>query len=299
MVRAGITMFAGSGVLALLPALARSLSTSPTVFGVLLGCFGTGAVLGGIAMPAARSRWSLEAVAAGAVVILGTMIVSAGVAHHLALLAMIMLVAGGGWIVFISLVGALVQALAPDWARARVLAVFVLLTQGGLAAGSAVWGATATRLGLSTALLIAGISTIVTVVLGRVAELPETTVDMTPWNHWRLPAIVQNQASAQERGPVLVTVRYRVSQEHAIEFLAAMRTIGLIRRRDGASQWDLFRDVEQADAYLETFMVTSWAEHVRQHGRFTRGDEAAEARVRELVEEEPTIRHLVHADLNR
>jgi MFS family permease len=299
MVRAGVTMFAASGLLALLPSVARTLSNSPTVFGVLLGCFGAGAVLGGLAMQPARARWSLERVAAGAVATLGATIVAAAIVHNIVALALLMLVAGGGWIVFISLVSALVQSLAPDWARARVLAVFILIFQGGLAAGSAVWGALATRTNLSTTLLVAGLSTIATIVLGRIARLPETTADLTPWNHWRLPAIVQEEASALEHGPVLVTVRYRVRPEHAHEFLRALRKIGHIRRRDGASWWGVFRDLEHADdAYLETFLVTSWAEHVRQHERFTRGDEAAEARIRELVEEEPAIRHLIHADIS-
>jgi MFS family permease len=298
MLRAGTTMFAASSVLALLPSMARTLSNSPTVFGVLFGCFGAGAVLGGLVMQPARRRWSLEGVAAGAVVILGIAIIAAGVVRHLALLSIVLLVAGGGWLVFISLISALVQTLAPDWARARVLAIFILIFQGGLAAGSAVWGVVATRTSLSMALLVAGLSTIVTIVLGRIRMLPETTADMTPWNHWRLPAIVAEEATALEHGPVLITVRYRVRADHASEFLSAMQKIGRIRRRDGASWWGVFRDLEDADAYLETFLVTSWAEHMRQHERFTRGDHAAEARVRELVQEAPVIRHLVHADMS-
>ena len=56
----------------------------------------------------------------------------------------------------ISLVTALIQSLAPDWVRARVLAVFMLVFQGGLAAGSALWGAVAARAGIQHALLWAG-----------------------------------------------------------------------------------------------------------------------------------------------
>lgn len=298
MLRAGVTMFAASGLLALLPTLARTLSTRPTVFGLLLGSFGTGAVFGGLVMPPARRRWSLEGVASAAVVILGATILAAGLVRNLGLLAIVMFVAGGGWLVFISLIGALVQTLAPDWARARVLAVFILTFQGGLAAGSAVWGAMATRLGLSTTLLVAGLSTIATIVLGRAAKLPETTEDVTPWNHWRLPAIVQKEAMALEQGPVLVTVHYRVRAERANTFLDAIQNIARIRRRDGAMWWGIFRDLEDADAYVETFLVTSWAEHVRQHERLTRGDQAPLAAIRELVQEEPVIRHLIHADAN-
>ncbi len=111
--RAGITMFAGSAILALLPTVARSMSDRPIVYGVLLGCFGFGAVLGALAMQPARARWRLETVASGAVVILGTMIVACGLIENVFLLAIAVLFAGAGWIVFISLVSALIQALAP------------------------------------------------------------------------------------------------------------------------------------------------------------------------------------------
>jgi hypothetical protein len=156
----------------------------------------------------------------------------------------------------------------------------------------------ATRTGLSMTLFVAGLMTVATIVLGRAAKLPETTADMTPWNHWRLPAIVEDEAATLEQGPVLVSVLYRVRAEHAREFLDAMRRVGRIRRRDGASRWAVFRDLEHADAYLETFLVTSWAEHVRQHDRFTRGDAAAEAAIRDLVQEEPVIRHLIRMATN-
>jgi transmembrane secretion effector len=110
-------------------------------------------------------------------------------------------------------------------------------------------------------------------------------------------AAIQEEASALEHGPVLVTVRYTVQSQHADAFLRAMQKYGRIRRRDGASWWGVFRDLEQADVYLETFLVTSWAEHVRQHDRFTRGDRDVEAQIREHVAEEPAVEHFVHADL--
>jgi MFS family permease len=298
MLRAGVTMFAASALLALLPTIARSMSARATVYGMLLGCFGTGAVLGALAMQPARRRWSLETVASTAVVILGAMIMAAGAVHSLALLPLVVLVAGAGWIVFISLISALVQTLAPDWARARVLAVFILTFQGGLAAGSALWGVVATRTGISTTLLLAGLSTMATVALARAGKLPDTTADTTPWNHWRMPVIVQDAAPELERGPVLVTVRYRVSPGRADGFLRAMQQLGRIRQRDGASWWGIFRDLERADAYLETFLVTSWAEHLRQHERFTRGDRGVEAQIREHVAEEPVVEHLVHAEFD-
>ena len=76
MLRAGVTMFAASAILALLPTVARTMSSRPIVYGVLLGCFGFGAVLGALAMQPARARWRLETVASAAVVILGTMMIA-------------------------------------------------------------------------------------------------------------------------------------------------------------------------------------------------------------------------------
>src|SRR5207244_5603775 len=108
------------------------------------------------------ARWSTEAVASGGVAILGLTAIAAGFLHEIVALAAVMLIAGAAWIVFISLVSALMQSLAPDWVRARVLAVFMLVFQGGLAAGSAVWGAVAARAGIQHALLWAGLGIMAT-----------------------------------------------------------------------------------------------------------------------------------------
>lgn len=295
MLRAGVTMFAASALLALLPSVARTMSGRPIVYGTLLGCFGIGAVLGALAIQPARGRWPLETVASGAVILLGATIVASANIGDVRWFAVAMLVAGSGWLVYISLVSALVQALAPDWARARVLAVFILIFQGGLALGSALWGVVATRVGFPATFLLAGLSTIATVGMAAIAKLPDVTSDTTPWNHWRLPDVIHDAAPALDHEPVLVSVHYRVRPQHHAAFVEAMREYGRIRRRDGASWWGIFRDLEQADLFVETFLVTSWAEHVRQHERFTRGDREVEAQIRLHVEEEPAVKHFIQA----
>jgi MFS family permease len=299
MLRAGVTMCTASALLALLPTMAHGLSDNPAVYGVLLGCFGTGAVVGALTMRPACGRWSLETVAAGAVVILGAMITVAGVAHSRIMLGLAMLIAGGGWIVFISLVSVLVQNLAPDWARARILAVFLLIFQGGMAIGSASWGALAARLGIETVLVLAGISTIATAALGLIVRFPNVPIDLSPWNHWRMPALRQDAAPVLDQGPVLVTVEYQVASRDARRFLHAMERYGRVRRRDGASRWGVFRDLERADIFLEIFEVASWAEHLRQHERLTRADGALEQEIRRCAQTEPTIRHLIGAEAER
>lgn len=296
MLRVGVTMSTASALLALLPSVARGLSDSPTVYGVLLGCFGAGAIVGALMIRPACGRWSLESVVSASAIVLGAMIMAAGASHGRIVLGVVMLIAGSAWIVFISLVSALVQNLAPDWARARILAVFLLIFQGGMAIGSAFWGALAARVGIDAVFVIAGISTAATAALGFVARFPNVPIDLSGWNHWRMPVFRRDAAPLLDEGPVLVTVEYLVPSQNAQAFLHAMEQYGRVRRRDGASRWGIFRDLERADVFLEIFEVTSWAEHLRQHDRFTRADAALEEEIRHYAQNDPTIRHLIYAN---
>ena len=95
-----------------------------------------------------------------------------------------------------------------------LLAVSMLVFQGAMAAGSATWGVLATRTAVfHVALVCAGAGTIATTVLGLFLKLPEATVDLTPWVHWRLPTIMKEDPAAEDAGPILVTVEYDVDPE--------------------------------------------------------------------------------------
>ena len=295
--RSGPVMFFASGLLALLPSLARIVKNSPTAYGLLLGCFGLGAVVGALVMQQVRARWSTEAVVAASVAIFGLTTLLASMLRSLPALCAVMVVAGSTWIVFLSVLQVLVLNHAPDWVRARVLAVSTLVFQGAIAAGSATWGAIATRFGIGPALLYAGVGTFVMTALPFFWRLPDATVDLTSWNHWRLPATESGTVAADDNlGPVLVTVEYDVAPDVAAEFVKAVRQHARIRRRDGAQRWDIFRDMENAHRYVETFIVASWAEHLRQHERLTRADRVTEERVQLYVLGEPKVRHLISVE---
>jgi predicted MFS family arabinose efflux permease len=291
LLRAGTAMFFASALLALLPSIAHRISGSPIGYGVLLGCFGFGAVLGALVMQRARSRWPADVIVSVGIGIFGLTTIAAGVLRALPPLAAVMLIGGAGWISFISLFNVQVLNQTPDWVRARVLAVSMLVFQGGVAAGSATWGAVAARAGLGRALLWAGVGTIISTLLGLFLRLPDVSIDLTPWNHWRVPSIVDIDAGA---GPVLVTVEYHVDPGRVSDFIETMREYGRVRRRDGASRWGICRDLENADRYIETFVVSSWSEHLRQHDRLTRADSQLEQRLLSCVRSDPNVRHLLY-----
>jgi MFS family permease len=293
LLRTGVVLFLSSALFALLPSLARSVAASAVGYGLLLGCFGAGAIAGGLIMQAARTRWSTEVIVSAGTAIFGLATVATAGLHRLSTLAPVMLIGGAAWVIFISLINALVQNLAPDWVRARVLAIFILVYQGSFALGSAVWGVVAQRAGIRAALVSAGIATIGSLVFVLYARLPASTADLSPWNHWRMPVVVKEVGVDAQQGPVLVTIEYKVVPERTAEFVDAMREYGRMQRRDGAYWWGIFRDTEIADRYLETFLVNSWAEHLRQHDRQTQADRELEERIIGYLVGEPVVRHLI------
>jgi MFS family permease len=296
LVRIGLVMFFASGLLALLPSFASAVKNSPAAYGLLLGSFGLGAIAGALVMQRARARWSTETVVAGGVATFGLTTLAATLLRSLPALGGVMVLAGAAWIVFISILQVLVLNHAPEWVRARVLAISTLVFQGATALGSAVWGSAAEHFSIDRALMFAGVGTVAMTGLALVSRLPDATVDLASWNAWRLPATKNGIPATDDLGPVLVTVEYEVAPENVAEFLKAVRGHRRIRRRDGAQRWYIFRDTENDRRYIETFIVASWGEHLRQHGRLTRADRDAEERVDRYVVGQPKVHHLISVE---
>jgi hypothetical protein len=75
----------------------------------------------------------------------------------------------------------------------------------------------------------------------------------------------------------LVTVEYIVAPDREAAFLVAMDRLQRSRRRTGATRWELYRDGDRPDHFIELFSVPSWQEHLRQHeGRLTGADKEVE-----------------------
>ena len=297
--RTGIVLFFSSSMFALLPSVAKSVDERAIGYGLLLGCFGAGAIGGALLMQTLRARFSTELIVSTGVVILGIAIVGISRFHRLSTLAIVVFVSGAAWVLFISLINALVQNLAPDWVRARVMAIFTLVYMGSYALGSAAWGGVAQHRSVRLSLVYSGLATVGSAILALFAKLPDSTSDLSPWNHWRTPVIVKEVSDELLRGPVLVTIEYSVVAEHELEFLKAMRQYARVRRRDGAYRWGIYRDIEVPNRFVEVFLVHSWAEHLRQHERQTKADRDVEQRVYSYVGGEPKVRHLLYADYTR
>ena len=294
MVRSAAATFCASATFALLPTIASRSRGTPVTYGVLLAAFGIGAIVGAIGMERARTRWPAGSIVTAAIAVLGVTIIAIGSLTTVQGLFFAMAVNGASWIVFFSLASAQIQTLAPEWIRARASAIFMLLTEGGLAIGSLLWGAVGSYSSVQAAFLLAGAAAIASTALAVVARWPEATADVTPWVHWRVPIPAPETLVTLEQGPVLITLEYQVDAINVDRFLQSMRAYERLRRRDGAFRWAIFRDIERADVFLETFLVHSWAEHLRQHERLTLADRELEQLVAMLARHGPTIRHFIH-----
>lgn len=291
--RSGAVIFFASSFWALLPTIAKELSKSALAYGLLLGFFGVGAVLGAIVLQSAKSKLSTEAVLSTATTVFGVILVSTSVLHSLLLLCVLMLFGGASWTIYMSLFNTMIQNLAPDWVRARVLAAYLFVFQGSMAVGSMLWGVMAEHTNARLALLVSGIAIGASLLLQFPLRLPSTGVDLSTWKHWGNPRMFQEHAA--DLGPVLVTVKYVIDPLKAPEFLKEIYRYQRIRRRDGATRWGIFYDAQSPNLYLENFLVDSWAEHQRQHDRFTVADHELEKRVLSYVLEPTTVKHYIYA----
>jgi quinol monooxygenase YgiN len=180
----------------------------------------------------------------------------------------------------------------PNWVRARGLAYYLLVFQGAQAVGAVIWGVVADRTSVTTALLVAAAVLALGAVLGLRTPMPDTSkLDRTPSAHWPAPQLMFTPDA--EDGPVLVTVTYRVPEPNAVAFTEAMRHVGRSRRRTGALRWELFRDGSDPTRFVESYLVGTWAEHLRQHEhRLTGADRRFEEEARRYTLGAPQVAHL-------
>ena len=278
LLRSGSFIISAAALWSLLPLIAKvELHRESTGYGVLLGCLGVGSILGALMLHRLRQLLSLDTLVTGSVALFGGLNVLLAYLTSYGAVAGALVVTGVCWMTVNSTLTTATQIAVPAWVRARALGVYLLVFQGAMAVGSVIWGAVATRIGLRATFLAAGLALLAAAALTfrlRLAGLRE--FDTRPSNHWPEPILVVERH--EEHGPVLVTVEYSIATADAKEFTRAMQLMRRLRRRDGAVRWGLFEDAATPGRYIETFVVESWAEHLRQHERVTIGDREIEER---------------------
>lgn len=297
LIRAFIPTICVSAIWALLPLVAqKDLNQGALGYGILNGCLGFGAVVGAAFLPRLRQRFSADLLVVLASLVFVFTLLTLAYVHAIALVMMALVIGGIAWISMASSFNIAVQLSVPAWVQARALGTYQMVFQGSLAVGSAMWGFIAESIGISTALSCAAIGLLVGIPIGlRYRLMRGASSDLTPALNRTEPQVVIE--FRPEAGPVLVTVEYRIDAKQAELFIQKIHALRVVRLRDGAVRWGIFHDTADPTRYLETFVVESWLEHLRQHERVTEADRAIRAQVVALHQgdEPPIVSHLIYA----
>ncbi len=258
---------------ALLPVVVRGqMHGGAGQYGMLLGCIGIGAVGGALLLPKLRARLDRDMLVLLATLALAGSLVGLALLRSWYLLPPVMMINGFAWITVLSSLQIAAQTSVPAWVRARALALYIMIFSAGMAAiGAAVGG----------------------LLVWRVRIVGTEELNLRPAGHWPAPEL--SVAVSHDRGPVLVTLEYRIDEADRAAFHKHMHQLGIIRRRDGAVVWGVVEDVASPGIHLEYFVAASWLEHLRQHERITADDKQIQEALRALHKGEraPVVRHFV------
>ena len=177
---------------------------------------------------------------------------------------------GAAWTGVLSSLSAGTQTSAPAWVRARAVAMNLIAVQAGHGAGQRRLGLAGTLAGTPMALAAAAGSMLVLLAVNRRVQVRMgDEADVTPG--MQLPDLVIAFEPQPDDGPVLIQIEYRIEPENLDQFIGAIHSVETIRRRNGASDWRVFRDLGEEGRFVERFIIRSWAEYVRLRTRHDDG----------------------------
>lgn len=269
-----LTGLAGGSLSALMPLIARDLlGGGPSTYGIILGAFGMGAVVGALSVSVVRARlggeWSVRASA----ILMAVAIAGAALSRSVSLTAAALVAGGAAWMIAITLFNIGVQLSAPRWVAGRALAGFQAAISGGVALGGWGWGHVTELVGLDKALLLSSAAMLASALLGvwlrmpRVGGRNEEAIEM-------LADPEVNLRLTDRSGPIIIEIEYRVEPARAREFYDLMQKMQLIRQRNGAYGWSIARDITDPALWTERYHCPTWLDFLRQRNRLTQAERA-------------------------
>jgi len=282
---------------ALMPIVARDLvKGGPLTYGILLGAFGIGAVLGGLGTVRQRRRFTTEALVRLASLGLAVATAISALSQIMALTTAALVLAGVSWMIALSTFNVTIQLASPRWVVARALSIYQMTTFGGMAVGASVLGLVAEHHSVTVGLLTGATAQLAVMLIGLALPLPQVEdLNLDPLSQWTEP---ETAVPLEPRsGPVVIKIDYKIAAANVAGFLAAMTERRRIRRRDGAHGWTLLRDLHDSELWIERYHVATWLDYIRHNQRRTQADAESFATLQALQKAGEPIR--VHRMLER
>jgi MFS family permease len=266
-----------STIPALLPIVAlKKLHFSPGELGLVFTSMGIGSLLCAVlVLPFGRARLAPNVLTLVANMVLCAVFALMAIARQQILLFVVCGFAGAAWTLAASELWVAAQRSMPEWARARLNAVHMMGSQGGMALGGIGWGTLVALTNINLALFVAALILFLLSLLLRPLSIDFTeNLDIEPaplpyrFHHFpRFPK--------PDDGPVAISVDYHIAPENREPFLEAMSDVRSMMLRNGATTWQLQEDLENPNHFRMEMLTASWSEHLRQHERMTNPERQA------------------------
>jgi MFS family permease len=300
LIRNAIFAFFIAIIPALLPVVGlKELHLSPSNLGLLFASMGIGSVIAAVfILPWARARFSPNTSTRLAALFLSIAYVLMALIREVPAFLLVAALAGIVWTVSAAELWVAAQRAMPGWARGRMNATVIMVSQGAMALGGILWGTMAATAGVKTALIVAAVLVLATLTVTHLLRHPwsiDFTMTAEPDS---VPAAVMNivhnllYRPEPKDGPVLVTVEFQVDRSRGSKFVELMREVRLIHLRNGAYSWQLFEDPSRLNTFRFEMMVPSWTQYMLQQERMTKadGDVIAQAESLHMGPNPPEVR---------
>ncbi|VIO69931.1 putative multidrug-efflux transporter [Bradyrhizobium ivorense] len=275
--RSLVTGIIGGAITALMPLVARDLLHGDAqTYGIMLGAFGLGAVVGALNITELRKRLSGEAAIRACALSMGAAMAAVALSREPVLTAAALVLAGAVWMMVWAVFNIGVQLSAPRWVAGRSLAAYQAASSGGIAVGSWGWGRLTDAAGVETALLVSAGLMVASPLIGRWLPMPRIGARGEEPEPLADPEV--RLALTGRSGPLVVEIEYRVAQEDARAFHSVMQDVQLSRQRNGAYGWSIARDIADPELWTERFHCPTWLDYLRWRNRSTRSERTLEQR---------------------
>jgi MFS family permease len=282
LLRIFVICFLGAALQSLMPLIARDLLNGDAkTFGLLLGCFGVGAVSGIFVLQPVREAIGNEKTVSLCCLVLAASLAVLAFSRNLYLDLIILFAAGMAWMITTTTVSITVQLFVPRWVMGRAIATTSAATSLGVASGAWVWGLVARDFGLPLAFQVAAVALTASLLLAYVLPVADRS-SSTELDDRVLDDPDVKLGISGRSGPISIEIQYRIDPEKARDFYNLMREVQRVRRRNGTYDWSLSRDIADPEIWSERFSCPTWDDYLRQRSRRTLEDSALHQRAREM-----------------
>jgi MFS family permease len=268
----------------------KELHLKASNLGFLFTSMAVGSVISGaFIIPWARAKYSPQRITTLANLVLLLNFCLMAFVHRPYVFLVVAALGGMGWTLSASELWVASQRAMPDWARGRMNATMVMVSQAATALGGVIWGLAAHNAGVVPTFLGAAVIGILLMVLVRVVPALQISIDFTKnltFESTPVSIFAQSldpsRSPAPKDGPVSITAEFHVDPTHRNECIELMRDARMIFLRNGAYRWHLYEDLKQSNKFRMEIVAPSWKEHLLQRERMTKNEKDVIDKLRSL-----------------